>query len=92
VKNTGTVGGDEVVQLYTRDLLASVARPIMELKAFARVSLPAGGSTEVRFTVGTEQLRMLDRGLKWIVEPGTFRIMIGSSSKDIRLRGELTVR
>ena len=92
VKNTGTRAGDEVVQLYIRDVLASVARPVMELKGFQRVSLAPGASTTVTFTVGPEQLRLLDRDLKWLVEPGAFRIMVGASSKDIRLRGELTVR
>jgi len=92
VKNTGPRAGDEVVQLYIRDVLASVARPVMELKGFQRVSLTPGASKTVTFTVGPEKLRMLDRDLKWIVEPGAFRIMIGSSSKDIRLRGELQVR
>ena len=92
VKNTGTRAGDEVVQLYIRDVLASVARPVMELKGFQRVSLAAGASTSVSFTVGPEQLRMLDRDLKWLVEPGAFRLVIGASSKDIRLRGELIVR
>ena len=63
----------------------------MELKGFQRVSLAPGASTTVTFT-GPEALRMLDRNLKWIVEPGTFRILIGGSSKDIRLRGDLVVR
>jgi beta-glucosidase len=92
VKNTGARGGDEVVQLYVRDVLASVARPVVELKGFERVSLAPGESKDVRFTLGPEHLRMLDKDLRWIVEPGTFRVMVGSSSKDIRLRGELTVR
>ena len=92
VKNTGSRAGDEVVQLYVRDVLASVARPVMELKGFARVALAPGESKEVRFTLGPDELRMLDRGMHWIVEPGVFRLMVGSSSKDIRLRGELSVR
>ena len=92
VKNTGSRAGDEVVQLYIRDVLASVVRPVMELEGFQRVSLAPGASTTVTFTIGPEQLRMLDRDLKWIVEPGAFRMMVGASSKDIRLRGELTVR
>jgi beta-glucosidase len=91
VKNSATRAGDEVVELYVRDVLASVARPVMELKGFERVSLRAGESKDVSFALGPEQLRMLDRDMKWVVEPGAFRIMIGSSSKDIRLRGELTV-
>jgi beta-glucosidase len=92
VTNTGTRAGDEVVQLYIRDVLASMARPVMELKGFQRVSIAPGASTTVSFWVGREHLRMLDREMKWIVEPGTFRVMIGASSKDIRLRGEIVVR
>jgi beta-glucosidase len=92
VRNSGTRAGDEVVQLYVRDVLASVARPVMELKGFERVSLAPGESKEVSFRIGPEHLRMLGVDMKWVVEPGAFRIMIGSSSKDIRLRGELTVR
>jgi beta-glucosidase len=92
VKNTGSRAGDEVVQLYIRDVLASLARPVMELKGFARVSLQPGESREVIFTLSREHLQMLDREMKWVVEPGAFRVMVGSSSKDIRLRGELRVR
>ena len=92
VKNTGVRAGDEVVQLYIRDVLASVARPVMELKGFRRIRLEPGASAEVTFTLGGDALRMLDRDMKWIVEPGAFRVMVGASSKDIRLRGELTVR
>jgi len=92
VRNAGTRAGDEVVQLYVRDVLGSVARPIMELKGFTRVSLAPGESREVSLTLGPRHLRMLDAGMRWVVEPGTFRIMVGSSSKDIRLRSELRVR
>lgn len=92
VRNTGSRAGAEVVQLYVRDLLASVARPVMELMAAQRVHLAPGEARDVAFDVRAEQLRLLDREGRWVVEPGTFRIMVGSSSKDIRLRGELTVR
>ena len=92
VKNAGTREGDEVVQLYVRDVLASVARPVMELKGFERVHLTPGESREIHFELGPDNLRMLDRDMRWVVEPGAVRIMIGSSSRDIRLRGELTVR
>lgn len=92
VTNTGARAGDEVTQLYIRDVLASVARPVMQLEGFERVSLAAGESKEVRFTLGPEELRMRNKDNRWIVEPGVFRIMAGSSSKDIRLRGELTVQ
>jgi len=81
-----------VVQLYLRDLLASVARPVMELRSFRRVSLDPDAQTAVEFRLGRDDFRMLDSAMRWVVEPGAFRVMIGSSSKDIRLRGELTVR
>jgi beta-glucosidase len=92
VTNTGSRAGDEVVQLYIRDVLASLARPVMELKGFARISLQPGESKDVSFTLSREHLQMLDRDMKWVVEPGAFRVMVGSSSKDIRLRGELRIR
>jgi beta-glucosidase len=92
VKNTGTRAGDEVVQLYIRDVLASVARPVLELKGFSRVSLAPGEAKDVTFTLGPESLRMLGADMTWIVEPGTFRVSIGASSKDLRLRGEIVVK
>ena len=91
VKNTGSVAGDEVVQLYLRDQLASVTRPVIELRGFQRIGLRPGESTQVRFELGFDDLSMLDAQLNRIVEPGDFKIMIGSSSADIRLRGFLTV-
>jgi beta-glucosidase len=92
VRNSGARAGDDVVQLYVRDGLATVARPVMQLAGFARVHLAPGEAREVQFTLGPAHLHMLDAGMNWVVEPGVFRVMIGSSSKDIRLRGELTVR
>ena len=92
VKNTGAVAGDEVTQLYIRDELASVARPVMELAGFQRLRLAPGESKSVSIPIANKQLGMLDRDMRWVVEPGQFRIMVGSSSKDIRLRGHLTVR
>lgn len=92
VKNTGSRTGDEVAQLYIRDVLASVARPVMQLAGFARVSLTPGEEKEVSFVLTPEQLSLLDVELRRVVEPGQFRIMVGASSEDIRLRGFLTVR
>jgi len=92
VKNTGRVAGEEVAQLYIRDVLASVARPVMQLAGFQRVRLAPGESKTVSIPLSNASLRMLDRDMRWVVEPGEFRIMVGSSSKDIRLRGELTVQ
>lgn len=91
VTNTGELDGDEVVQLYLRDILASVARPIMELKGFQRVHLKKGETKELSFEITPEMLTMLNEGMDRVVEPGDFRIMIGSSSNDIRLRAILTV-
>jgi beta-glucosidase len=92
VRNSGTRAGDEVPQLYVRDVLASVARPIMELKGFTRLRLEPGEAREVAFTLDASDLRMLDERMRWIVEPGIYRVMVGTSSRDIRLRGELTAR
>ena len=91
VRNSGKVAGDEVVQLYLHDELASVARPVIRLAGFVRVHLTPGEEREVRFRVGREQLQMLDADLRWVVEPGAFRIMVGASSRDLRLWGRLTV-
>lgn len=91
ITNTGKFDGDEVVQLYIHDELASVVRPVIELKGFRRIHLKAGESTEVTFVINPEMLSMLNKDLKKVVEPGDFRIMIGASCKDIRLRGFLKV-
>jgi beta-glucosidase len=92
VTNSGSRAGDEVVQLYVRDVLATVARPVLQLRGFSRIHLRPGERREVRFTLGPEHLRMLDEEMRWMVEPGAFRVLVGASSKDIRLRGELVVR
>ena len=91
VKNTSTVAGDEVAQLYVRDVLATVARPVMELAGFERIRLAPGESRHIAIPLPNDRLRMLDEDMRWVVEPGQFRIMVGSSSRDIRLRGFLTV-
>jgi beta-glucosidase len=91
VTNVGERAGDEVVQLYIRDVLASRSRPLIELRGFQRVRLAPGESRTMTFQLGAADLEMLGPDDQWIVEPGTFRVMIGGSSKDIRLRGELVV-
>ncbi|MFT4094583.1 MAG: glycoside hydrolase family 3 C-terminal domain-containing protein, partial [Niabella sp.] len=91
VKNSGTRNGEEVVQLYIHDELASVVRPVMELKGFQRIFLKAGESKKIIFKITPAMLSMLDKDLHPVVEPGDFRIMIGASSKDIRLRAILKV-
>jgi beta-glucosidase len=80
VENVGRVGGDEVVQLYIRDVAASVARPVRELKGFERVSLRAGERRRVEFTLGPEQLGFYDSRVRWTVEPGEFKVFVGTSS------------
>jgi beta-glucosidase len=92
LKNSGKFDGDEVVQLYIRDLLSSVSRPVKELKGFQRVHVKAGEEKELSFEITPDLLKMLDDKMQWVIEPGDFRIMIGASSKDIRLRDVLTVK
>lgn len=92
IRNIGARAGDEVVQLYLRDEFASIARPVMQLAGFQRIHLRAGEQREIAFTLTPTQLSLLDGALKPVLEAGTFRVMVGASSKDIRLRGILTVQ
>jgi beta-glucosidase len=92
VRNTGDRPGDEVVQLYMRDVLASVARPVQQLAGFRRIRLAPGEEREVSFDIGPAQLRLLDQQMRWVVEPGVFRLGAGRSSRDVRARGDLVVR
>lgn len=92
VTNTGPVGGEEVVQLYIRDELASLARPVMQLKGFERIALLKGESRTVKFRLPASELSFLNQQLETVLEPGTFRIMIGASSRDIRLKGDLELK
>jgi len=82
VTNTGTVHGDEVVQLYIRDVVSSVTRPVKELKGFQRISLAPGQTRTVAFDITPEQLAFYDIDMIFRVEPGEFRLMVGSSSRD----------
>jgi beta-glucosidase len=85
ITNTGKYKGEEVVQLYLRDLVGSVVRPVKELKDFKKVTLNAGESKTVLFSIGKEKLSFYNEQLQWVAEPGNFDLMIGSSSEDIRL-------
>ena len=87
VKNSGPVAGTEVVQLYCRDMYASVPRPVKELKGFARVKLQPGESRRVEFHLPVDMLAFYNLDLKLSLEPGDVEIMLGSSSEDIRLTG-----
>ena len=91
VTNTGKRDADEVVQLYVRDLVASIARPVKELKGFERIHLAAGESKTVTFTIGADQLSFYNADLKKVVEPGDFDIMVGSNSRDVK-KARLTVK
>lgn len=92
LKNTGKYDGDEIVQLYIKDVLSSVVRPVQELKGFQRIHLKAGEEKEISFEITPDLLEQLDNDLKPVVEPGTFRIMIGSSSRDLPLKANLEVK
>lgn len=92
VRNTGARRGDEVVQLYIKDVLASVARPVMELKGFQRVRLAAGEARDVVLRLRVADLRFLDGDMRWVVEPGEYRVLVGSSAKEVRVRGSVVVR
>jgi beta-glucosidase len=93
VQNTGARAGDEVVQLYVRDVEASVKRPARELRGFQRVSLNPKEKKSVTFTLPANELAFYDvKTKKFVVEPGAFDIMVGSSSDDIRLQDKLLVK
>jgi beta-glucosidase len=84
VRNTGNVAGDEVVQLYVRDVVSSVTQPVKKLRGFQRVTLAAGAATTVKFTIGPEALALWDKDMKYVVEPGAFEIMAGPNSVDLK--------
>ncbi len=88
VTNTGKMKGEEVIQVYTRDLLASVTRPVKELKRFRKIMLEPGETRVVGFSLTAADLALLNEDLVWVTEPGEFQLMIGSSSSDIRLNGK----
>lgn len=89
--NAGERPGDEIVQLYTRDVVSSVTRPVKELKGFKRVPLAPGETKTVVFTLAVNHLAFLDRAMRHAVEPGVIEVMIGASSDDIRLRGSFEI-
>ena len=91
VTNTGKRAGDEVVQLYTRDIVSSITTYEKNLAGFERIRLKPGETKELTFTLDRKHLELLNADMKWIVEPGEFAIMAGASSEDIRLNGILTV-
>lgn len=84
VKNTGNYDADEVVQLYIRDVVGSISRPVKELKGFQRIHLKAGESQVVTFTITPDLLKFYDYNLNFVLEPGDFDIMIGPNSRDVK--------
>jgi beta-glucosidase len=91
VTNSGTRAGDEVVQLYVHDVVASVTRPVKQLRGFQRVSLKPGESTVVTLPIGPEALWLIDQNMQRRVEPGDFEILVGDSS-NTTLKALLTVK
>lgn len=84
VSNKGKFDGDEVVQLYIRDIVGSVTRPVKELKGFERVTLKAGETKDVSFTITPEMLKFYNADLNFVNEPGEFSVMIGGNSRDVK--------
>lgn len=92
VKNTGDRDGEEVIQLYLKDDFASFVQPVKQLRNFRRVYLKKGETQQITFRISENDLSIVDKDLKRIVEPGTFTLMIGSSSEDIRLHTQIDVK
>lgn len=84
VTNTGKTDGEEVVQLYLRDLVASISRPVKELKGFDKIKLKAGESKTVTFKIIPEMLKFYNSNLEHVSEPGDFDLMIGGNSRDVK--------
>jgi beta-glucosidase len=89
VRNTGPRAGDEVVQLYLRDVVGQVARPVRQLAGFARVALAPGEGVDARFRVHADRTAYPNRKLEWIVEPGDIEVMVGTSGADLPCRGRV---
>lgn len=86
ITNTGKYAGEEIVQLYLRDKVGSIVRPVKELKDFKKIFLQVGETQVVKFVIDKEKLSFYNQQLLWVAEPGDFELMIGASSKDIRLK------
>lgn len=90
--NTGKYAGEEVVQLYLRDEVASLVRPVKELKDFKKLMLQPDESKTIQFVINKEKLSFYNEKLDWLTEPGSFQLMIGSASNDIRLKEKFTLK
>jgi len=88
ITNTGKIAGEEIVQLYLRDIIASVVRPVKELKGFQKIYLLPGESKTVSFIIDNEMLSFYNQQMQWVSEPGEFDIMIGTSSEKIKLKNK----
>ena len=86
ITNTGKYDGEEIAQLYIRDKVGSIVRPVKELKDFKKIKLNAGKSQAVKFIIDKEKLSFYNQQLQWVAEPGDFELMIGASSRNIRLK------
>lgn len=86
VTNTGSYDADEIVQMYIRDMVGSVARPVKELKGFERIHLKKGESRTVSFDITAEQLKFYNSALDWVCEPGEFEVMVGGNSRDVQTK------
>jgi len=91
ISNVGGMKGSEVVQLYIRDLIASASTPVKELKGFEKITLEPGERKSVEFVLNHESLAFYNRAMEFVAEPGSFEVMVGSSSEDIRLTGEFKI-
>jgi beta-glucosidase len=90
--NKGRYPGEEVAQLYIRDLVAQPVRPVKELKDFSKIRLEPGESRRVSFTIDKNKLAFYNQQLEWITQPGQFELMIGTASNDIRLHSTFTLK
>lgn len=86
VTNMGNYDADEIVQMYIRDMVGSVARPVKELKGFERIHLKKGESRTVSFDITAEQLKFYNSALNWVCEPGEFEVMVGGNSRDVQTK------
>ena len=84
ITNAGNVAGKEVVQLYTRQLVGSITRPVKELKGFQKIALRAGESKKVTFTISNKDLKFYNSDLKYVAEPGNYKLFIGGNSRDVK--------
>ncbi len=83
VTNSGNYDGEETVQLYIRDMVATVTQPVEELKKFQKVYLKKGESKEISFTLSADELTFVNSDLKWVYDPGAFKVFVGGNSRDV---------